>query len=98
MQTPLFCGHFRSADGSVDYLDALGELQVPLMVIAGRADNIAPVDRVLPYYLAAGSPQKSFVLAGRATGFSADYGHMDLTIGDHARAEIYPLIRDWIAR
>jgi len=91
-------GGFRSADGQVDYLEALADVQIPLMVIAGRADNIAPVDRVLPYYQRAGSPEKSFVLAGRAAGFSADYGHMDLTLGDHAAEEIYPLIRDWIDR
>ena len=91
-------GNFRSADGQTDYLEALSGVEIPLLVIAGRADNIAPVDRVLPYYQVAGSPEKSFVLAGRATGFSADYGHMDLTIGDHAAEEIYPIIRDWITR
>ncbi len=90
-------GGFRSADGSLDYLEALGGVSVPVMVIAGRADNIAPVDRVLPYYTALGG-EKSLVIAGRATGFAADYGHMDLALGDHAQEEIFPLIRAWIER
>lgn len=90
-------GAFRSADGQVDYLAALAQVEVPVMVIAGRADNVAPVDRVLPYYSALGG-EKALVIAGRATGFAADYGHMDLALGDHAREEIFPLIRDWIDR
>jgi pimeloyl-ACP methyl ester carboxylesterase len=89
-------GHFRSADGQLDYLAALERVNTPVMVIAGRADNIAPVDRVLPYYQRVGASKKAFVLAGRAAGFAADYGHLDLTLGDHAREEIYPIIRDWL--
>jgi polyhydroxyalkanoate synthase len=81
-------GHFPAAD-------ALPRLTVPLRVIAGRADRIAPVDRVLPYYTLAGSVEKDYILAGRASGFAHDYGHIDLVLGDDAPTEIYPLIVDW---
>lgn len=90
-------GRFVSADGAVDYTAALSGLRTPLLVIAGRVDRIAPTDRVLAYYRAAGSPEKRYVLAGKASGFSADYGHLDLPLGDAAAAEIYPLILSWLA-
>lgn len=90
--------NFSDASGDVDYLAALEGVSTPTLVIAGRADLIAPVDRVLPYYLRVGAEEKRFVVAGKATGFAADYGHLDLTLGDHASQEIYPLIVDWVTR
>ena len=89
-------GRFVSADGAVDYRAALAELDAPLLVIAGRVDRIAPPDRVRPYYESAGSAERRYVLAGRQNGFAVDYGHMDLTHGDHAAREIYPLITSWL--
>lgn len=89
---------FVSAEGNVDYLEALENATVPTLVISGRGDQIAPVDRVYAYYDAVGSQDKEFVIAGRSTGFSADYGHLDLPLGNHARQEIYPLIASWLRR
>ena len=91
-------GGFASLDGERDYLAGLAAVETPTLVIAGRADNIAPVDRVLPYYQAVGAERKRFVVAGRSTGFAADYGHLDLTLGDHAREEVFPIILDWVRR
>lgn len=88
---------FVSADGSTDYGEALARLSAPLLVIAGRVDRVAPPDRVRPYYEAAGSEEKRYVLAGRANGFGADYGHLDLALGDRAEDEIFPLITGWFA-
>ena len=90
-------GRFVSADGAEDYAADLARLRAPLLVISGRVDRIAPSDRVLAYYRAAGSPEKRYVLAAKANGFSADYGHLDLPLGDAAAAEIYPLIVGWMA-
>jgi len=74
---------------------SLPTLTTPLLVIAGRADRIAPADRVEPFFLRAGSETKRYVLAGRANGFLHDYGHADLVVGDDAHREIYPRIVDW---
>ena len=76
---------------------ALPSLTVPLRVIVGRGDRVAPPDRVRPYYTLAGSAERSYVLAGRANGFRRDYGHVDILIGEDAPAEIYPLITGWFA-
>lgn len=89
-------GTFQSGDGAQDYLAAMGNITVPLLAIAGRADRVAPPDRVRGYYEAVGSPDKRFVVAGLENGFAADYGHLDLPIGDHAPEDIYPLIEGWL--
>lgn len=89
---------FVDPEGSVDYRAALANIHTPTLVIAGRADQIAPVDRVMAYYTDIGAAEKRLIIAGRASGFAADYGHLDLTMGDHARAEIYPEIAAWLRR
>lgn len=76
---------------------ALPSLDVPIRVIAGRADRIAPPDRVEAFYALAGSMEKDFVLAAKTNGFAHDYGHVDLVLGDAAQDEIYPLITEWFA-
>ena len=82
--------------GSNSYLDSLASVTQPTLVIAGRGDRVAPPDRVYGFYDALGSHEKTFVIAGRATGFSVDYGHLDLPLGDRAEQEIFPLISDWL--
>jgi pimeloyl-ACP methyl ester carboxylesterase len=91
-------GTFTAAGGTVDYGALLGRIETPTLVIAGRADRVAPPDRVLAYYQGVGAAEKAFVIAGRAYGFSVDYGHLDLPLGDHAQEEIFPLISEWVDR
>lgn len=90
-------GRLVSADGELDYAEALAELQVPLLVLAGRADHIAPPDRVRPWVELSGSADETFLVAGRANGFSFDHGHVDLVVGDTAPAEIFPLITGFLS-
>lgn len=89
-------GLFASADGATDYLASLSTLRTPLLVIAGRGDSVAPVDRVAPWVTRAGSADKELVVASRANGFRHDYGHLDLAMGDAAAAEIHPRILAWL--
>ncbi len=91
-------GSFTASDGGVDYPGILDRIKTPTLVIAGRADRVAPPDRVLAYFKGVGAEEKRFVIAGRAFGFAADYGHLDLTLGDHAEKEIFPLIAQWVNR
>jgi pimeloyl-ACP methyl ester carboxylesterase len=90
-------GEVTSSDGYIHYGDALTQLQLPLLVIAGGGDQIAPPDRVLDFYRRAGSTDKTWVLASVDQGFSHDYGHLDLTLGDQAPEEIHGPIGDWLA-
>lgn len=89
---------FVSADGATDHGDAMARITLPTLVIAGRADRVAPADRVKAYADRVGSKDKRFVTAGLENGFQVDYGHLDLTVGDHARKEIHPLIVEWLLR
>lgn len=80
--------------GGEPVLPELAEVQVPTQVWAGSADRVAPPAQVLP--LAEALPNAEFVLAGTGEGFSVDYGHMDLVLGDNAPQEVYGVVGAFI--
>jgi pimeloyl-ACP methyl ester carboxylesterase len=86
---------FRSLDGTLRYAEVLPKQSLPTLVIAGRADLISPADRSYAYYSLIGAKEKSFILAGRAEGFSTDYGHACLAMSWAAQRELFPIIGDW---
>ena len=68
----------------------------PLLVISGGMDRIVPPERVSPWTTAVSSADKTYIEASRQFGFSADYGHLDLVMGDAARDEIHEPISQWL--
>jgi predicted alpha/beta hydrolase len=91
-------GHWIGNDGT-DYTVALRSLTTPLLFLAGAGDNrFAPPVATRGLYQLAGSPNRSYVLAGTATGFQRDYGHVDLVVSRPARQEIWPLLISWLQR
>jgi polyhydroxyalkanoate synthase len=91
-------GEFVSADGRVSYTRALGAITVPSLVLVGRADELADplIGREVFEHL--GSQDKELVVAGRAEGFSTDFGHVDLLVGPSARRDVFPRIVAWLQR
>jgi len=89
-------GRFSDESGRAHYMESLEAVRVPTRVIAGRGDRIAPPDRVVGFYTGLKNAERDFIVAGFSTGFSADYGHLDLPLGDHAAQEIYPLVVEWL--
>jgi polyhydroxyalkanoate synthase subunit PhaC len=76
--------------GRVDYGIAFEALDLPLLVIAGTEDSLAPPDSVKEAYLKSGSADKTY------REFAA--GHIDLVLGREAPTTVWPLIGDWLAR
>ena len=64
---------FGPAHEHKTYAKDLSTHDLPALFLAGRADRIAPVDRVLGYYNALGSSDKEFLILGKEYGFSIDY-------------------------
>ncbi|MEW6430626.1 MAG: alpha/beta fold hydrolase [Myxococcota bacterium] len=87
---------FRSLDGEVDYRQAVGRLQLPVLVIGGTADTMAPPDVCREFFDLLSTPDKRLELFGRSYGHALEYGHGDLVVGTHATAEVYPVLRDFL--
>lgn len=85
-------GRFTSSDGSRDYRAGLAHVRVPVLVMAGEGDSVAPVSAVRDGYLALGGP-KAWRLLGTTEGLAVDYGHVDVVIGERAPYEVWsPLL------
>lgn len=90
-------GRFLSADGAHDYTAALASVEVPLLFVAGALDQLAPPSQALEAHARVGSKDKRIVIFSRANGYSHDYGHVDLVLGEHAAAEVFPELIRWLA-
>lgn len=89
---------FRSADGQKDYRSALTSLTMPLLVLGGTVDLLAPPDLIRKGFELFTSPRKQLQLFGRSYGHSAEYGHGDLVVGRRAQEEVYPVILQFLEK
>jgi predicted alpha/beta hydrolase len=91
-------GRWTGDDGT-DYSRALHRLATPLLFVAGAGDRrFAPPDAVRGLYDLVGGDAADFTLAGRHAGFARDYDHVDLVVSRDARAEIWPLLLEFLRR
>ncbi len=90
LQDALRAGAFRSRDGRVDYATVPATMDCPVMAVAGRADRVAPPDRVAPWRAGPPGAPRRWLLAGRAGGMGHDYGHIDMVAGIDAHREVFP--------
>jgi pimeloyl-ACP methyl ester carboxylesterase len=81
-----------------DYRARMGEIKVPMIVLGGSMDYLAPPYATLAAYERLGSADKTYRVFSRANGYAFDYGHGDLCAGVAAAREVYPVVGEWIAR
>lgn len=91
-------GSFDSNDGRRDYDEGLRDIRVPMRVIVGSRDRLAPPPVARYAFDHSGSPEKDFFEIGRATGAGREYDHLDLVLGNDAPDEVFPLVVDWLSR
>jgi homoserine acetyltransferase len=87
---------FRSFDRSRDYRAGIQGLSLPLLVMGGSADRLAPPACVKAQFELPRSGDKTLMIFGRENGDRLDYGHGDLLYGAEAPREVYPKIRAWL--
>jgi hypothetical protein len=70
---------------------------VPALAVAGAGDLLTPPSACKRLLDDLGGRDKSFVVCGRAEGFSHDYTHNQLVISPAARREVWPVVGQWLA-
>ncbi len=83
-------GEFRSADERVDYGAGIEALDLPLLVVAGSRDQLAPPAAVRPLYDRSHARDRSYRVF--------PLGHADLLLGKTAPLTSWPGIESWLAR
>lgn len=84
-------------DDGTDYVEALAEVRTPILSVSGAGDTVfAPPDACRGLLEMVGSPDATYVLAGRETGFSEDFDHPGIVISKAAHEEVWPVVIDWL--
>ena len=87
---------FVSADGKTSYREALSGITIPVLLVGGGADSIAPPEALKQVYRELGSEERDLMIFWPDPGEDVSYGHFDLILGRKAKDEVFPLIRSWL--
>ncbi len=87
---------FVSADGASSYRDGLANIRIPVLLIGGAADSIAPPEALKKVYSELASKDRDLMIFWSDPDEDIGYGHLDLILGKNARNEVFPLIRRWL--
>ncbi len=92
-------GRFVSSDGRIDYEAGIGRIHFPILQLAA-ADRLSPerVARAMVERAPAVAGAREYIRLGRKEGFSEDYNHFTVLLGENAPREVFPRIADFIRR
>jgi alpha-beta hydrolase superfamily lysophospholipase len=77
-------------DGLFGYATRFEALDVPLLVVAGKYDDLAPPESVKPAYALSRSTDKTYRVL--------PFGHIDMLVGREAPQLTWPLIESWMGK
>jgi len=79
------------------YLENLEKSPVPLFVLGGSEDLMAPPESIRAA-LGNGTSrgERVFHIFGKDSGCMEDYGHIDLVVGERVVEEVFPVILKWL--
>jgi pimeloyl-ACP methyl ester carboxylesterase len=80
---------FRSSDGATDYRAGVETLRMPMLVIGGTLDHLAPPAATQRYFELVKSERRELSLF-------PGYGHGDLVVGARANLEVYPVVERFL--
>ena len=89
-------GRWRGDDGT-DYVERIGELDVPVLGLAGAGDRLQsppPATRALVELL--DTTDRTFEVCGRDTGYGEDFDHAGLVVSRAAADTVWPRIIRWL--
>ncbi len=76
--------------------EQLGRLTQPTLAIVGAGDRVDPPEGCERFVGHFASTDRTFLKAGTHNGFEVDFDHPGIVISKPARAQIWPLVRDWL--
>lgn len=79
-----------------DLKATLGRVTAPTLAVVGANDTVDPPAGCEQFLGHLASPDKTFLRAGTATGFSTDFHHPGIVISKPAQAEVWPRIEAWL--
>lgn len=85
-----WAGQGRSNGGDVDYAKRFEKLDLPLLVLAGAKDDLAPPASVHPGFLRSRAQDRTYRVL--------PLGHIDLLVGREAPRSTWSLVEEWLQK
>jgi len=89
-------GKFLSPDKKTVYPDLLKNITIPILMVCGKSDELAPPAAIHFAYNNVGSKDKTLHIFTRANKHLRNYGHCDIINGLGAETEVFPFIYKWL--
>ncbi|MCJ8167825.1 alpha/beta fold hydrolase [Atopomonas sediminilitoris] len=86
----------RFGDADKDWWFGLTQAKVPMLAFAGEGDHQDPAWCCRKLAAQYGASPRYFLNLGAQTGFSHNFGHVDMLISRAAQEEVWPLVQAWL--
>ncbi len=87
-----------SMDSRFNYMELQKEINVPTLFIAGKKDGLATPESMKVVFDNCSSKEKEFYVISSENGFSGDYGHACLVMGEKASEDVFPIVEAFIEK
>jgi poly(3-hydroxyalkanoate) synthetase len=86
----------RFGDAERDWWAGLADVQVPVLAVSAEGDRQDPPWACHKLLKQFGSAARQYLCLGRKTGFSSDFGHVEMLLSKPAQQEVWPLVEHWL--
>jgi pimeloyl-ACP methyl ester carboxylesterase len=90
--------YFSNRDGTVNFLDGLEGISLPILMMVGSIDSFTPSADIRLAFKKIPNADKTLMAFGKKYGHENEYGHIDLILGKNAPREVFPHIAKWLTK
>jgi pimeloyl-ACP methyl ester carboxylesterase len=88
----------RFGDANSDWWAGLAEVKVPVLAVSAEGDHQDPAWACHKLLKQFGSLTREYLCLGRKSGFSDNFGHVEMLVSKPAQREVWPLVEHWLQR
>jgi pimeloyl-ACP methyl ester carboxylesterase len=86
----------RFGDKQSDWWAGLAEVKVPVLAVSAEGDHQDPAWACHKLLKQFGSTTREYLCLGRKSGFSDNFGHVEMLVSKPAQREVWPLVEHWL--
>jgi len=86
----------RFGDAERDWWAGLAQVRIPILGVAAAADHQDPAWACRKLLEQCSAAPTQFLLLGKDTGFTSDFGHVEMLVSKDAQREVWPLAEYWL--
>lgn len=88
----------RFGDSDSDWWAGLAEVKVPVLAVSAEGDHQDPPWACRKLLKQFGSATREYLCLGRKSGFSDNFGHVEMLVSKPAQRDVWPLVEHWLAQ